>query len=53
MKVRAAVLWEQDVIPDFRNPDGIRLGLSPLSTTFTEVRVGVEAIRDAMMAATP
>ncbi|WP_277455246.1 aminotransferase class V-fold PLP-dependent enzyme [Janibacter sp. DB-40] len=30
-------LWAQDVIPDFREPDGIRLGLSPLSTSFTEV----------------
>jgi kynureninase len=47
-----AVLWAQDVIPDFRNPDGIRLGLSPLSTTFTEVRVGVLAIREAMTADT-
>ena len=41
-------LWRNDVIPDFRNPDGIRLGLSPLSTTFAEVRAGVEAIRDAI-----
>ena len=43
------VLWTRDVIPDFRNPDGIRLGLSPLSTTFAEVRVGIEAIRDALV----
>jgi len=43
-------LWSQDVIPDFRNPDGIRLGLSPLSTSFAELRVGVEAIRAALLA---
>ena len=43
-------LWSQDVIPDFRNPDGIRLGLSPLSTSFAELRVGVEAIRAALIA---
>lgn len=30
-------LWQQDVIPDFRNPDGIRLGLAPLTTSYGEV----------------
>lgn len=30
-------LWDQDVVPDFREPDGIRLGLSPLSTSYAEV----------------
>jgi kynureninase len=39
-----AALWEQGVIPDFRPPDGIRIGLSPLSTSFAEVERGVEAI---------
>jgi len=37
-------LWRQGVIPDFRRPTGIRLGLSPLSTSFAEVEVGVRAI---------
>lgn len=41
-----AALWEQDVIPDFRAPQGIRIGLSPLSTSFTEVHRGMDAIRD-------
>ncbi|MEQ1737872.1 MAG: kynureninase, partial [Rhodoglobus sp.] len=41
-------LWAEGIIPDFRGPDGIRLGLSPLSTSFLEVEVGVEAIRDAL-----
>ncbi len=41
-------LWAQNIIPDFRNPDGIRLGLSPLSTTFAEVLIGIEAIRAAL-----
>lgn len=39
-----ARLWEQGVIPDYRNPGGIRLGLSPLSTSFEEVCRGVGAI---------
>ncbi|MDQ0734652.1 kynureninase [Arthrobacter agilis] len=37
-------LWRDGVIPDYRNPDGIRLGLSPLSTSFGEVAVAVDAI---------
>ncbi|WP_104172490.1 kynureninase [Arthrobacter sp. Y81] len=43
-----AELWEQDVIPDFRAPHGIRIGLSPLSTSFAEVYRGVAAIRDLL-----
>ncbi len=43
-----AALWEQDVIPDFRAPQGIRIGLSPLSTSFAEVYRGMAAIRDLL-----
>jgi kynureninase len=39
-----AALWQRGVIPDFRPPDGIRIGLSPLSTSFSELERGVEAI---------
>ncbi|MCU1542704.1 MAG: putative hydrolase [Microbacteriaceae bacterium] len=39
-------LWRRGVIPDFRRPSGIRLGLSPLSTSFAEVEAGVEAIAE-------
>lgn len=41
-------LWERGVIPDFRPPHGLRIGLSPLSTSFAEVELGVTAIRDAL-----
>jgi kynureninase len=41
-------LWERGVIPDYREPDGIRLGLAPLSTGFTEVHDGLEILRDLM-----
>jgi kynureninase len=34
------------VIPDFRAPDSIRLGLSPLTTTFGEVRRAIDAIAE-------
>ncbi|KQS00682.1 kynureninase [Williamsia sp. Leaf354] len=39
-----ARLWERGIIPDFRRPSGIRLGLSPLSTSFADVATGIEAI---------
>jgi kynureninase len=39
-----AALWREGVIPDFRPPDGIRIGLSPLSTSFSELEYGVDAI---------
>jgi kynureninase len=45
-----AVLWQRGVIPDFRPPDGIRIGLSPLSTSFAELERGVEAIAAALRA---
>ncbi|WP_101848345.1 kynureninase [Zhihengliuella sp. ISTPL4] len=41
-------LWADGVIPDFRFPDGIRLGLSPLSTSHAETVTGVLAVRDAL-----
>ena len=44
-----ARLWEQGVIPDFRPPYGLRIGLSPLSTSFAEVQRGIEAIRDVLV----
>ena len=44
-------LWERGVIPDFRRPSGIRLGLSPLSTGFAEVELGVRAIAEELAAA--
>ncbi|MEO8093907.1 MAG: aminotransferase class V-fold PLP-dependent enzyme [Pseudolysinimonas sp.] len=42
------LLWEQGVIPDFRRPSGIRLGLSPLSTSFAELEAGVRAIAELL-----
>nr|WP_216653545.1 aminotransferase class V-fold PLP-dependent enzyme [Nocardioides sp. zg-DK7169] len=38
-------LWRRDVIPDHREPHGLRVGLSPLSTSFAEVESGLEAVR--------
>lgn len=41
-------LWDRGVIPDFRAPQGLRLGLSPLSTGYGETLRGIEAIRDEL-----
>ena len=38
-------LAERNVLADFRAPDVIRAGLSPLSTSFVEVWDGLEALR--------
>jgi kynureninase len=38
------------VVPDFRRPDGLRIGLSPLSTSFAEVAAGLAAIREELVA---
>lgn len=39
-------LWSRGVVPDFRAPHGLRLGPSPLSTSFQELVTGMDAIRD-------
>jgi kynureninase len=47
-KATVEALWDGDVIPDFRAPHGLRVGLSPLSTSFNEVLQGMVAIRDRL-----
>ncbi|HEX2754246.1 MAG TPA: kynureninase [Candidatus Limnocylindrales bacterium] len=37
-------LIEAGVLPDFRAPDSIRLGLSPLTTSFTDVARGIAVL---------
>ena len=43
-----AALIERGVIPDFRAPDTIRIGLSPLATSFADVHRGLGALRDLL-----
>jgi kynureninase len=43
-------LTDRGVIPDFRHPDGIRIGLAPLTTRFTDVHDGLLAIRTLLQA---
>ena len=41
-----ALLIGRGVVPDFRAPDSIRLGFSPLTTSFTQVRTGLAVLRE-------
>ncbi len=44
-RINRALIEEMQVIPDFREPDSIRLGLSPLYTSFAEVWEAVDRTR--------
>jgi kynureninase len=44
-RITRALIEEMDVLPDFREPDNIRLGLAPLYTTYTDVWEAVERVR--------
>ena len=50
MRAVTARLWTEDVIPDYRDPGGLRIGLSPLSTSFAETLGGLRAVADAVRA---
>lgn len=50
MRAVTARLWAADVIPDYRDPHGLRIGLSPLSTSFAETLSGLRAVADALRA---
>ena len=41
-------LIDRGVIPDFRAPDSIRIGLSPLTTSFEEVHRGLAVLRELL-----
>ena len=47
-RINRALIEEMNVLPDFRAPDNLRLGLTPLYTSFSEVWEGVERIRQAV-----
>ena len=44
-RINRALIEEMKVLPDFREPDNIRLGLSPLTTRFVDVWKAVDRIR--------
>jgi kynureninase len=44
-RINRALIEQMQVIPDFRAPDLIRLGVTPLYTTYAELHRAVEALR--------
>ncbi len=50
MQKAVAILWERDVIPDYRDPGGLRVGLSPLSTSYDELERGILAVGEVLAA---
>jgi kynureninase len=47
-RINRVLIEEMRVIPDFREPDNIRLGLAPLYTSFVDVWEAVERIRQVV-----
>lgn len=47
-RINRALIEEMNVIPDFREPDNIRLGFAPLYTSFTEIWQGFDRIKHVM-----
>jgi kynureninase len=50
MQEVVATLWQRDVIPDYRDPRGLRVGLSPLSTSYDELERGIAAVAEVIAA---
>ena len=44
-RINRALIEEMQVLPDFREPDNIRLGLAPLYTSFSDVWHAVDRVR--------
>jgi len=48
-RINRALIEEMGVIPDFREPDNLRLGIAPIYTSYAEIWEAVERIRRAVV----
>ena len=48
-RINRALIAEMNVIPDFREPDNLRLGFAPLYTSFAEIREGFDRIKRVLV----
>lgn len=47
-RITRSLIEDMGMLPDFREPDNIRLGFAPLYSTFTEVWQAVDALRTVL-----
>jgi kynureninase len=45
LRIDQALIHEMGVLPDFRQPDNIRLGIAPIYTRFSDIFAGATALR--------
>ena len=48
-RINLALIHDMKVLPDFRRPDNIRLGIAPLYNTFTDLYHAVERMREVVV----
>jgi kynureninase len=48
LRIDRALIEEMNVIPDFRYPDNIRLGIAPIYTSFAEIHEAVQRIQQVI-----
>ena len=49
LRIDRALIEDLNVIPDFRYPDNIRLGIAPIYTSFVDIHAGVSRIHRAIV----
>lgn len=49
LRINLSLIHDMRVLPNFRRPDNIRLGIAPLYNTFTELHEAVERLRTVVV----
>jgi kynureninase len=49
LRIDRALIEEMNVIPDFRYPDNLRLGVAPLYTRFVDIYDGLDRLRQVLV----